>query len=125
MAEKWSRNVHPHEGALRRFGWSEGASEEVRRRAVRESVYQDGYATTVSRLDYLANVNKHHDKRLAEVARSDLEWVEKWEAERPGSGLETEDRPRRRGRTHEVEAYDKADGEHVKRHRADNPRRRA
>ncbi|MGI0151100.1 MAG: hypothetical protein ACREC5_04095, partial [Thermoplasmata archaeon] len=98
MSEKWSKGVHPKEGVLRAYGWSENAPAEERRRALERSVKQDGYATTVDRLDFMRNVaNRENNRRLSEEAHTDLEWLRRWER------VDEDDHQRSRGEKHQVE----------------------
>jgi hypothetical protein len=120
---KWSKNVHPHEGALRRYGWSEDASAEERHRALVRSVKEDGYARTIERLDFVVSVNGRQNPGLAAGAEHDRHWLKTHVDEMYEDG-EFEDKRRSRGREHEVRAYEKDDGERVRRHLAKNPRRR-
>lgn len=119
--EKWSKNVHPHEGGLRKYGWSEDASDAQRHRALERSVKMDGYAITVDRLDFMRNVADRRDnQRLGSTARSDYEWLRRWER----VVEDDDDRERARGTHHEVETFLKSDGTKVRGHLARNPRRR-
>jgi hypothetical protein len=73
--KKWSKTVELR-GSL--HGWHERESESERHEALRRSVRDDGYATTVRRLDFIANVaNRKDNERLHRVAREDLRWAER------------------------------------------------
>jgi hypothetical protein len=118
---KWSKDVELHEGALERLGWKEHESAESRHRALERSVREFGYARTVERLDFMANVASREDNRgLHHAAREDLDWLRRWEAE----DREGDDRRREQGTEHRVRPYEKDDGERVRGHLARNPRRR-
>ena len=114
--KKWSKGVHPKEGVLRAYGWSEGASAEGRHRALERSVKQDGFATTVDRLEFTRNVaNRKDNPGLRSTAQADYEWLARWER------VEEDDRHRAGGTTHRVETYRKDDGTPVHGHLAANP----
>lgn len=117
--ERWSRDVHPREGALLRYGWRADESAELRHRALERSVHRDGYAKTIERLDFVANVAGRDNHRLKQSATEDRAWLE--------DQHEPEDSPRRRS-THEVREH-RAErdgrGYRVRRHEARNPRGRA
>lgn len=119
MNEKWSKNVHPQEGALRRYGWSESAPAEVRHHALEESAKRDGYATTMERLDFMANVANHRDNEaLYLTAAEDRAWFKRWER------VDEDDRQRARGAKHRVETYRTSDGRTVHAHLAYDPGRK-
>ena len=74
--EKWSRHVHVERGGL--HGWCEHCPEEKRHEALERSVREDGYATTVRRLNFLRNIaNRSDNRRLHEIAGEDLRWLER------------------------------------------------
>ncbi|MGI0156515.1 MAG: hypothetical protein ACREDE_10360 [Thermoplasmata archaeon] len=83
MAEdRWSRNVRVHRGALERHGWREHESEEKRHAALRRSAEEDGYATTIRRLNFLRNVaNRRDNSELRRVAHEDERWLERMHGE--------------------------------------------
>ena len=121
MQEKWSTSVgRLHEGALRRYGWSVDGTPEERHRATERSIRAEGYARTIERLDYLANVaDRENNERLHSAARGSIEYAE--------SHHEVEDDPkRRRGERHRVRGFERDVGgkaERVRPHLARNPRR--
>lgn len=118
---KWSKDVELHEGALERQGWKEHESAESRHRALERSVREVGYARTIERLDFMANVANREDNRgLHRAAREDLDWLRRWEAE----DREGDDRRREQETEHRVRPYEREDGERVRGHLAKNPRRR-
>lgn len=82
MAEdKWSRNVHVERGGL--HGWCSHCGEEERHDALRRSVREDGYATTIRRLNFIVNVgNRRDDEHARHVAREDMHWLERMHRER-------------------------------------------
>lgn len=74
--EKWSRGVRLHKGALERHGWVEHEGEESRHSALRRSVREDGYATTIRRLNFLHNIaNREDNRHLRAVAGEDERWL--------------------------------------------------
>ena len=77
--EKWSQHVgHLEEGGL--HGWCAKCSAEARHEAIERTVRADGYATTIRRLNFLANVADRQDnEHLHEVAREDVEWAKRHE----------------------------------------------
>jgi len=91
MGEKWARKVHL-QGHL--SGWHEDEGERTRHEALNRTVRRDGYATTIRRLDFIANVANRSNNtkllvafvpdrflsqadRLHRVARSDIKWLER------------------------------------------------
>lgn len=75
MGEKWARKVHL-QGHL--SGWHEDEGERTRHEALNRTVRRDGYATTIRRLDFIANVaNRSNNTKLHRVARSDIKWLER------------------------------------------------
>jgi hypothetical protein len=121
--EKWSKHVgHLEEGGL--HGWCASCPPEERRRAIERTVRDDGYATAIRRLGFLANVaNRRDNKDLHRVARDDLEWAEQRERE----ARDDEDRRRDLGTHHRVHGFKRdVEGrrERVRPHLARNPRRR-
>lgn len=76
---KWSKSVHL-KGDL--HGWHERQSAEVRHEHLRTSVRDDGYATTVRRVNFLRNIADREDNReLHRVAGEDVRWLEKMHGE--------------------------------------------
>lgn len=119
MSDKWSKGVELNRGALDRHGWKEHEGAEARHWALEKSVREDGYATTVDRLSFMRNVaNRENNRGLEETARSDEEWLRRWER------VDDDDRHRAGGAKHRVETYRKEDGTLVPGHLARNPRRR-
>ncbi len=122
MEEKWSAKVgRLHEGALKRYGWSAEGTAEERHRATDRSIRADGYAKTIERLDYIANVASREDNEtLHSAARGSIEYAE---AQHDGE----EDPERRRGEKHRVRGHEaEMEGKrvHVRPHLAKNPKRR-
>lgn len=76
MAErKWSRSVHLR-GDL--HGWHEDQNEETRHEHLRTTVRDDGYATTVRRVNFLRNVaNQENNRKLKRIAGEDVRWLER------------------------------------------------
>lgn len=116
--EKWSKHAeHLEEGGL--HGWCASCPPEERHCAIERTVRADGYATTVRRLSFLANVaNRRNNGQLHRVASEDVEWAERWEKDT----RDDEDRRREKGRFHRVEGYTKDDGTRIRAHIAKNPR---
>ncbi|MGA7861336.1 MAG: hypothetical protein WCB19_05710 [Thermoplasmata archaeon] len=78
MADKFSRGVHLHKGALTRHGWKEHEDSGMRHAALNRSVRADGYKTTIDRLTFLRNVaNREDNERLHLVAESDERWLQR------------------------------------------------
>ena len=71
--DKFSRNVHLVRGGL--HGYCTHCPLSARRAALTRTVDKDGYATTVRRLNYIANLDKHRPA-IHRVMRADLHWLE-------------------------------------------------
>ena len=117
--KKWSMKVHKvHEGALSRYGWRADAPADMRHEALKRSIKDEGYATTIERLGYIRNVpDRETNAQLIRAAEEDQAWCEQWEHDERGD----EDRARPRSDEHEVRAHERRTGEHVRRHRQANP----
>jgi hypothetical protein len=77
-ADKWSRGVRVHKGALTSHGWHEKDDAGERHAALNRSVRADGYKTTIDRLSFLRNVaNRQDNERLHAVAEADEHWLER------------------------------------------------
>ena len=72
---KWASNVHPKKGAL--HGWHADESAHERHAALERSLKVDGYAETVRRLEFVANVNENASPETTKVARTDVKWLER------------------------------------------------
>jgi hypothetical protein len=73
---RWSKGVEIERGGL--HGWHEDESDRKRHEALERSVREDGYATAIRRLNFLANVaNRQDNEHLHVVAERDLRWLEK------------------------------------------------
>ncbi len=92
MAKKWSKGVKVHEGELTSKGYHIHESEEKRHAALKRSIKEDGYATTVRRINYLHNVTD--DPATKRATESDLKWLEA-EHKRDPTDPPTNDPPRR------------------------------
>ena len=77
--EKWSQHMgHVEEGGL--HGWCAGCPPEARHKAIEQTIQDDGYATAIRRLNFLANVaNRKDNEHLHQVAREDEDWAKQWE----------------------------------------------
>ncbi len=119
--DKWSNHVHVEEGGL--HGWCANCPPEERHRAIERTIREDGYATAVRRLNFLANVaNRKDNGHLHRIAHEDEEWAERWEKDQ----RDDEDRKREQGDEHRVRGHmAEVDGKrvHVRPHLAKNPRR--
>lgn len=121
--EKWSKHAgHLEEGGL--HGWCASCLPEERHRAIERTVRADGYATTVHRLNFLANIASRQDNgRLHRVALEDEEWARQWES----GTRDDEDRRRDLGSRHRVRGFERdvqGQRERVRPHLARNPRKR-
>ena len=75
MTEKWAKKIHL-QGHL--HGWHDDEGARARHEHLRTTVRVDGYATTVRRLVFLANVADRQDNRkLRRIARDDVRWLER------------------------------------------------
>lgn len=73
---KWSAHVHIKQGGLN--GWCEHCTAEARHAAIATTVRKVGYAKTIDKLNFLANIaNKRNNRGLTEVAERDLGWTER------------------------------------------------
>jgi hypothetical protein len=82
MADKWSRKVKLHKGALAKHGYDEEEGERERHEALRRSVRQDGYKTTIDRLSFIRNVaNRRNNERSHRIAEQDEKWLERMHEE--------------------------------------------
>ena len=63
-----------HEGALEAHGYNLEEGEDARHESLRKGVEQDGYATTVERVNALAVLNKNHPTNHGKL-ESDLGWL--------------------------------------------------
>lgn len=61
------------EGSL--YGWHKGQGDTTRHRALEISVREDGYATTIRRLNALRNVST--DRETDQKTKKDMEWLRK------------------------------------------------
>jgi hypothetical protein len=74
--KRWSKHIHVEQGGLN--GWCDSCSVEDRHRSIRTTVREDGYATAIRRLNFLANVaNRQDNEKLHDVAREDEAWLRK------------------------------------------------
>ena len=71
--EKFSRNIHFEQGGL--HGWCSHCGAVSRHEALEKTVKADSYATTVRRLNVLANLDENQNPMTARVARADEKWL--------------------------------------------------
>jgi hypothetical protein len=73
---RWSRHVHMEAGAM--SGWCAECPADKRHRAIQSVVREDGYGTTIRRLNFLRNVaNRRRNRGLEETAARDLRWAQR------------------------------------------------
>jgi Family of unknown function (DUF5771) len=77
MADKFSRSLHLHKGALTRHGYSVEESERYRHEALERAARQDGYATTERRLNVIGNLDEHESPHIHRVIEEDKRWLER------------------------------------------------
>lgn len=58
-------------------GWCEACSPSERHAAIERTVREDGYATTVRRLNILAVYSKTQNPHLHRTASEDIRWIQK------------------------------------------------
>jgi len=66
--KKWSKSIDVNEGALQ--GWQKAEPQKKRLRILRRVVREDGYATTIRRLNFLRNIS--NDPGTDRAAKSDM-----------------------------------------------------
>ncbi len=75
MVRILGEHQHLHHGGL--HGWCEVCGPEERHAALERSVREDGYATTVRRLNILATYSKNDNPGLHRITIEDRNWLEK------------------------------------------------
>jgi len=68
VKKKWSKGIDVEEGALQ--GWQKTQPQKKRLRILRGVVREDGYATTIRRLNYLRNISD--DPGTDRAAKADM-----------------------------------------------------
>lgn len=71
----WTNKISLSPGKLE--GWNHTQSDKTRHEILRRVVEHSGYATTIRRLNVLANIDEKKDPEVTRVARKDIEWVQK------------------------------------------------